>query len=199
MKLSKCSKCEVAAYCSRGCQTKDWKEGRHKLACPSYARLAANAVPTDETKEAIRNEIFARIRFYACPYAVFKSRELGKGFLFVQSDTTLKDLSIYIPKDNTGRAMTTRAILMHFLTLGEYDSELCRDDFEIALVRGKLQELLETYDDEKEVVILFRLRCGHVSLGKAVLVPDHGICKKLGEDYYANNPAGAIQLNLDDL
>jgi hypothetical protein len=199
MKLSKCSKCEVAAYCSRDCQLKDWKEGRHKLACPSYARLAANDVPTDETKEAIRNEIFARIRFYACPYAVFKSRELGKGFLFVQSDTTLKDLSICIPKDNTGRTMTTRAILMHFLTLGEYDSELCRDDFEIALVRGKLQELLDTYDDEKEVILLFRLRCGHVALGKAVLVPDYGICKKLGEDYYANNPAGAIQLNLDDL
>jgi hypothetical protein len=38
-----------------------------------------------------------------------------------------------------------------------------------------------------------------VALGKAVLVPDYGICKKLGEDYYANNPAGAIQLNLDDL
>jgi hypothetical protein len=194
-KFSKCEKCHIAAYCSRDCQIKDWKEGRHKLACSSYARLASM---TDETKAAIRNEIFLRIRFYACPYAVFKTAELGNGFLFVQSDTALKDLSIPIPKDSSGRTLT-RSIIMHFLTMGEFDAEVCRDDFEMAEVRGKLQVLVNAYDPEKEVVVLVRLRCGHVALGKAVLVPDYGICKKLGNDYYANNTAGAVQLNLDDL
>jgi hypothetical protein len=195
--LSKCAKCQVAAYCSRDCQIQDWKEGRHKVACPSYARLST--IDAETTKEQVRNEVFSRIRFYACPYAVHKTSELGNGFLFIQSDTTIKDLSIAIPKDRYGRTMNTRSILMHYLTLGEYDAEVCRDDFEMAVVRTKLQELLADYDEQSEVIVLLRLRCGHVALGKAVLVPDYGICKKLGQDYYANNPAGAIQLTLDDL
>lgn len=196
-KLSKCAKCHVAAYCSRECQIKDWKEGRHKFSCPSYARLST--INTEATKEQVRNEVFGRIRFYACPYAVHKTSELGNGFLFIQSDTSIQDLSIAIPKDKHGRTMTTRSILMHYLTLGEYDAEVCRDDFEMAVVRNKLHELLNDYDEQSELVILLRLRCGHVALGKAVLVPDYQICKKLGQDYYADNPAGAVQLTLDDL
>lgn len=195
--LSQCAKCHTAAYCSRDCQVKDWKEGRHKLACASYTRL--ENLKDDDTKEQVRNEMFSRIRFYACPYAVFKSMELGRGFLFIQSDTTLEDISISIPKDRFGRIMQTRSILMHFLTLGEYDAEVCRDDFEMAVVRNPLRELVEGYDEQSEVVLLLRLRCGHVALGKATLVPDYRICKKLGQDYYAENPAGAVQLTLDDL
>mmetsp|Transcript_16589 Transcript_16589/g.37976 ORF Transcript_16589/g.37976 Transcript_16589/m.37976 type:complete len:250 (+) Transcript_16589:52-801(+) len=196
-KLSKCSKCGVAAYCSRECQLKDWKEGRHKMACPSYARVAQTPI-SDETKQIIRNELFARIRFYVCPYAVFRTAELGRGFLFLQTDKTLRELSTYIPKDCTGRIIT-RSVLLHFLTLGEFDSELCKDDFELALMRTPLKDAIETYDTEKEVILLCRFRCGNMALGKAALVPDFGICKRLGQDYYANNTAGAVQLNLDDL
>lgn len=198
-KFSNCSKCQTAVYCSRECQLQDWKHGRHKLACPTYSRAMKLGDDTADLKEQIRNEVFSRVRFYACPYAIFKTLELGNGFLFIQSDTTLKDLSIAIPKDAHGRQMETRSILMHFLTIGEYDAEVCRDDFEMAVVRGKLQELVKEYDEQKEVVILLRLRCGHVALGKAVLVPDYRICKKLGQDYFANNTAGAVQLTLDDL
>jgi hypothetical protein len=89
--------------------------------------------------------------------------------------------------------------LLHFLTQGEFDSEVCRDDFELALMRTPLKDAVETYDTEKEVVLLCRFRCGHMALGKAALVPDYGICKKLGQDYYSENTAGALQLNLDDL
>lgn len=195
--LSKCSKCDVAAYCSRDCQLKDWKTGRHKMACPSYARVA-NCPISDDTKKLIRNELFARIRFYVCPYAIFRTAELGRGFLFLQTDRTLQDMSSYIPKDCTGRTIT-RSVLLHFLTQGEFDSEVCRDDFELALMRTPLKDTVETYDTEKEVVILCRFRCGHMTLGKAALVPDYGICKKLGQDYYGENAAGALQLNLDDL
>ena len=88
---------------------------------------------------------------------------------------------------------------MHFLTMGEFDQEVLRDDFEMAEVRGTLQNLVKTYDSQKEVIMLMRFRCGHVALGKSVLVPDYKICKKLGSDYYASNTAGAVQLNLDDL
>jgi len=196
-KLLKCSKCHIAAYCSRDCQVRDWKEGRHKLACPSYSRL--ETIRSDDVSEQIRNEVFGRIRFYACPYAVVKTSELGNGFLFIQSDTSLENISLTLPKDRYGRSIPKRSILMHFLTLGEYDAEVCRDDFEMAVVRKTLQELLEGYDHLREVVILLRLRCGHVSLGKATLVPDYRICQKLGQDYYADIPAGAVQLTLDDL
>lgn len=196
-KLSKCSKCGVAAYCSRECQVKDWKEGRHKMACPSYARVA-KAPLCEVTKQSVRNELFARIRFYVCPYAVYRTAELGRGFLFLQTDRTLQDMSPYIPKDCTGHTIL-RSVLLHFLTLGEFDSEVCRTDFELALMRTPLKEAVETYDTEKEVVLLCRFRCGNMSLGKAVLVPDYRICKKLGQDYYSGNSAGALQLNLDDL
>eukprot|EP00934_Nitzschia_sp_Nitz4_P007796 Nitzschia sp. Nitz4//scaffold8_size234185//8141//9175//NITZ4_001228-RA/size234185-processed-gene-0.250-mRNA-1//1//CDS//3329559719//7786//frame0 len=195
-KLSKCSKCKVASYCSRDCQVQDWKQGRHKVACASYSRLAQMSL--DPTKEAVRNEIFARVRFYACPYAVHKASKLGRGFLFLQSDTTLADLSISIPKDRFGFSLDNRSILMHFLTLGEYDTEVCRDDFEMAVMRPELNAMVDEYDEQKEVVLLTRFRCGHVAVGKAVLVPDYGICRKLGEDYYSNNEAGAVQLTLDD-
>lgn len=204
-KLSKCSKCNIAAYCGRDCQIKDWKSGGHKKACASYQQLSSLTSDDESTvtatKVAVRNQIYQRIRFYACPYAVWKSSELGNGFLFLQSDTTLQDLSLAIPKDASGRQLLEpRAVLLHYLTLGEYDAEVCKDDFEMALVRPKLQELVEkSHDPEKEVVILMRLRCGHVALGKAVLVPDYRVCMQLGKDYYADNTAGAIQLNLDDL
>jgi len=196
-KFSKCSKCCVAAYCSRDCQLKDWKTGRHKMACPSYARVAKTPI-CDETKQTIRNELFARIRFYICPYAVFRTAELGRGFLFLQTDRTLQDMSSYIPKDCMGHRIT-RSVLLHFLTLGEFDSEVCRDDFELALMRMPLKNMIETYETEKEIVILCRFRCGNMALGRAVLVPDYKICKKLGQDYYSENTAGALQLNLDDL
>mmetsp|Transcript_22373 Transcript_22373/g.47025 ORF Transcript_22373/g.47025 Transcript_22373/m.47025 type:complete len:252 (+) Transcript_22373:141-896(+) len=195
--LSKCAKCGVAAYCSRECQKEDWKRGRHKMACPSYARVAQTPI-SDATKKAIRNELFARIRFYVCPYAVFRTAELGRGFLFLQSDKSLQDLSTYIPKDRTGRIIT-RSVLLHFLTLGEFDSEVCKDDFELALLRTPLKETIDSYDTEKEVVVLCRFRCGNMALGKAVLVPDYKICEQLAKDYYVGNNAGALQLNLDDM
>eukprot|EP00980_Cylindrotheca_fusiformis_P021480 scaffold8353_cov138-Cylindrotheca_fusiformis.AAC.11 len=197
--FSKCGKCHIASYCSRECQIKDWKQGRHRHACDCYIRLAEMSSGNDAeaAKRNVRNEIFGRIRFYACPYAVFKTQELGNGFLFIQSPSTLEDLSLTVPKDVSGRAIT-RSVLMHFLTMGEFDSEVISDDFEMAVVRVNLQDLVKSYDPSKEIVLLLRLRCGHVALGKAVLVPDYQICKKLGKDYYAET-SGAVQLNLDDL
>ncbi|KAL3921792.1 MAG: hypothetical protein SGILL_002561 [Bacillariaceae sp.] len=197
-KLSKCAKCSVAAYCSKECQVSDWKSGKHRLACPSYARAATTPI-SEDVRKAIRNDLYSRIRFYACPYAVFRTRDLGRGFLFLQSDKTLQDMSVYIPKDFSGRNTGTRSILIHFLTLGEFDTELSKEDFELSLVRTKLKEAIEQYDEEKEMVLLCKFRCGHMALGKAVLVPDFKICQKLGHDYYANNPSGALQLNLDDM
>jgi hypothetical protein len=153
-----------------------------------------------EDKASARKDVFTRIRFYACPFAVHKEGILGKGFLFIQSDCTLSELSLPIPKNSSGRPlMKVRAILLHYLTVGEYDSEVCRDDFELASVRSKLQEAVEAYDCQTSVVLLMRFRCGHVALGVAPLVPDYSISKSLGRDYFEQSTAGALQLNLDDL
>lgn len=212
-KLSKCAKCHIAGYCSKECQVEDWKTigkggGGHKSSCPAYARLelGENAdvhqirIKTAKDKETIRNEIFGRIRIYACSYAVYKASTLGRGFLFLQSDNTLATLSTPRPKDGYGHEIVNmRAVLMHYLTLGEYDQEVCRDDFEMATVRSNLQKAVEDYDEHKEIVVLMRFRCGHVALGRAKLVPDHGICKSLGHQYFAETQEGAVQLNLDDV
>lgn len=154
---------------------------------------------TEEHRQEARTFLFGRIRFYACPYAVHRSTILGKGFLFIQSDRTLAELSITIPKSASGHHMGMRSVLIHYLTLGEYDSEICRDDFELAAVRPDIQKEVNAYDDRASVVLLMRFRCGHVAVGTAPLVPDYGICKSLGKDYYEQNNAGALQLNLDDI
>lgn len=198
-KLLRCAKCQVATYCQRECQVQDWKVGKHKMACSSYKRVGPQMIlASEEVKHESCSDLFGRIRFYACPYAVHKSQTLGRGFLFIQSDLTLAALSLAIPKDTYGRRTSNRAVLVHFLTQGEYDAEVCRDDFEMAAVRSSLQEVVSSYDEENEVVLLFRFRCGHVSIGKSPLVPDYRICKKLGQDYFAENDTASLQLNIDD-
>ena len=155
-----------------------------------------------DDKESARQDVFQRIRFYGCSYAVHKSITLGRGFLFVQSDSTLSEMSLPVPILPNGRHMTRpRSVLLHFLTMGEYDSELCRDDFEMATVRGELNTAVSGYDREKELVIVMRFRCGHVAVGVAPLVPDYNLCKSLGKEYFggANERSGAVQLNLDDI
>lgn len=213
--LLKCANCQVAGYCNKACQIADWKHGGHKVACVSYARVGTklSITPTTSatttTPELItcpgfnpaqaRDEIFGRVRFYVCPYAVHKFGELGRGFLFVQSDRTLVCLSLGQPTDISGHPTGMRSLLIHYLTLGEYDQEVCRDDFEMASVRHPLRESVESYNEQSEVVVLMRFRCGHVALGISPLCQDYTVCQHLGRSYYANDTSGALQLNLDDL
>jgi len=182
----------------------------------AYKRIGLKMIlnsPTDQ--QNARDEIFTRVRFYICSYAVHKYQTLGKGFIFVQSDSTLAELSLPVPTDSYGKMFRTqRFVLIHYLTLGEYDSELCRDDFELACVRDSLKGAVEGsdtnvndddirkgYDERKEVVMLMRYRCGHLAVGVAPLAPDYNVCKSLGRDYFGSgeNGSGALQLNLDDL
>ena len=154
-----------------------------------------------DDKASARQDLFQRIRFYACPYFVFQSESRKeRGFLFVQSDSTLAEMSLPIPILANGRPITkTRSILMHFLTIKEYDKELCRDDFELATVRSSLNAAVSGYQESKEIVVMMRFRCGHIGVGVTSLVPDYGLCKALGSEYYKNSPSGAVQLNLDDM
>ena len=166
----------------------------------AYQRVGSDMqLKSDEDKSNAKAELYGRIRFYVCPYAVFKSTCLGKGFLFIQSECTLAELSLLLPMNARGHTMGIRSVLVHYLTVGEFDSEICRDDFELAEVRGNLRETVDQYDPETTVVLLMRFRCGHVALGTAPIVPDYGICKSLGKDYYSDSTAGALQLNIDEM
>ena len=146
-------------------------------------------------------DVFQRIRFYACPYYVYKSESRKeRGFLFIQSDSTLAEMSLPVPILANGHPITKpRSILMHFLTIEEYDKELCRDDFELATVRNSLTTVVKEYDESKQIAVMMRFRCGHLGVGITSLVPDHKLCQTVGKEYYANSGHAAVQLNIDDM
>ena len=196
-KLLNCAKCRVAIYCSKACQIMDWKAG-HKFDCQAYQRAGNDTTfkHINHKREAIVNGVLARIRFYSGPFAVHHHNRQGRGFLFLQSPCTLIEMSFLKPVSSSGKTIPERNIVMHFLALGEFDKELCRDGFELTLFRDKLQQAVHSYNPKSEVVVLLRFRCGHVALLRAPLVPDHSICIKLGEDY--EGKPGAIQLQIDN-
>lgn len=222
-KLSTCSKCQIAKYCSRDCQIEDWKTGSsntnttieqpkipHKHLCQAFRTCGTTLqLTTTDQKEQARNILWTSIRFYSCPYSVHHSQTLGRGFCFVQSPFTLNQIAlphqVYSKLYAGQQQQQSRNVLIHYLTLGEYDAELIKDDFELTSVRNTLTTLVNEYDLEKELVVMMRFRCGHVSVGIIrTIVPEHRICKSLGMDYFGNDSGGeggiqALQLNLDDL
>jgi hypothetical protein len=152
-----------------------------------------------DDKDAARQDILSRIRFYALPYAIHKYTSSGRGFLFLQSDSSLAVMSMPSPIMSSGKKYPRqRSVLLHWLTMKEFDSEVCMDDFELAAVRKELNSLVEIYDEKVEVPIMMRFRCGHVAVGVAPLVPDFKLCTLLGKEYYAET-SGAVQLNIDDM
>ena len=221
-----CGQCKVAKYCCRECQLQDWKK-RHKRACASYQRMTYKNIPSgstdtdndnenknegtvckkvwalrsDEIMCDVRNDFFGKIRFYVCPYSVLRYSELGRGFIFLQANHTLHNTSLLIPIDCDGYHLATRSCSVHYLTSGEYDQEVCRDDFEMTMVRQELNDAIAQYDPTKQIVVLMRFRCGHVALGTTALVPDYKLCQHLGREYYdqcTGSPIGSLQLNLDE-
>ena len=154
-----------------------------------------------DDKDAARQDILSRIRFYAYPYAVYKSIKAGRGFLFVQSDSSLAVMSMPTPFLSNGRRYPKqRSVLLHYLTMKEFSSELMFDDFELGACSEELKEAVDSYDEKVEVPILTRFRCGHVAVGIAPLVPDYKLCTVLGKEYYGTGQGeGALQLNIDDM
>jgi hypothetical protein len=67
------------------------------------------------------------------------------------------------------------------------------------VVRKSLNEAVTEYEEKKQIAVMMRFRCGHIGVGVTNLVPDYCLCKPLGKEYYTNAPAGAVQLNIDDM
>lgn len=193
--LLRCAKCKVAAYCQRSCQIADWKR-QHKAACASYVR--ANSLRSETDKAYSRDNILHhRLRLYVYPYAVHNYQTLGRGFLFLQSEETLVVMSLQADRDCKGQPLQ-RTVHVHYLTVGEYDHDVCRDDFEMAVVRNDLRSAVARYSPKQEVVVLMKFRCGHLALGIAQLSPEYSICRQLGAQYYSTVTAGSLSLNIDE-
>ena len=213
-RLQTCAKCQIATYCSRDCQVSAWKNDGHKKLCPQWARFELkkednnnSETPSNDYHYQLKLEyyefvkeqiVWTKIRYYACPMVVRKYQHIGKGLLFLQSPSTLTEMSTErMPQSQSDQQ---RQVLLYYLTLGEFDSEVCRHDFELAQVRSSVQTLLDTYDPHTQVVGVMKFRCGHLAVGTLPLVPDFALCEKLAQDYYGPTGDGppALQLNLDD-
>lgn len=173
-----------------------------KTITKAYKRVGEDmTIIFSEDKDTAKQDILSRIRFYAYPYAIHKSKSTGRGFLFVQSDSSLSVLSLPGRIMSNGRTYSKqRSVILHWLTMKEFSSEVCMDDFELAGVSKELKEVVESYDEKVEIPILARFRCGHVAVGLAPLVPDYKLCEVLGKEYYGDGQGdGGLQLNIDDM
>lgn len=103
----------------------------------------------------------------------------------------------------TQMQIPSRNVLIHHMTLKEYDSELCmKADFELCSVREELIKAVNEHKRKEEMVLLMRFRCGHVALGvvNPPMQPDYKLALSLGRTYFGHDSSGqALQLNLDDM
>jgi hypothetical protein len=125
-----------------------------------------------------------------------------RGFLFIQSDSSLAVMSLPNPILSSGHVYPhCRSVILHYLTVNEFITEVCnKHDFELTCMTNELRNAVDTYNEMNELVILMRFRCGHVALGIVPLVPDYNLCLVLGKEYYSAGEVGQpVQLNVDDM
>ena len=225
---SSCSKCKVAVYCGRECQTADWGAkkgvfGGHKSHCEMYKALGRQQELEDPTfRRATLEALLARIRLYMCPFVLCKSGSAegvtkgkgGKGkkapapqaavaaakrgFAFVQLGCTLAELALPCPRSCTGHRLAAgeRSILLHFVTLAEFESDVVGTDpqaFEAA--REALASAVASHDEKQELVVLTRTACGLVHVATHPLVPEWRVAVTMASEYENQE---ALQMDLDD-
>jgi hypothetical protein len=161
------------------------------------AAAAAAAAVTTKLSAATRRGIVQRVihghRIYMCPFAVCKYQSIGRGFLLITSIDNPIDSFIYTrPVDRLGRRLDRR-IDLEYLDMGEY-AELCKSDFELGAVRDGLVSAIDSYDPQKQMVVMWVAACGYLGVLIVPIVPDFGVCKVLGADHAKQR---TIQLALD--
>ena len=197
-RFKSCSQCGLP-YCSKECQTSDWKRGGHKLHCKQFASLSGfGGMRLEITDDEITALVLRNVRMYTCPFTVRKYREYGRGFLFGTSSSTISDFVFEGHVSARGQKLS-RLISFRFATLVEY-GKMCEEHSGFKVVSETLCSCVATYNPEKELVFLFVCEgtAGAPAFLTCVLcplVPDFGICEKLGADYADRD---MIAINLDD-
>ena len=185
-----------AKYCCRECQVSDWKSG-HKKLCSSL-QLLRNDLPSynKEHRRGVVQRIIHEYRIYMCPFAICKYATQGRGFLLITSiDNPINDFVYRRNVDREG-ILLDRRIELEYLDLGEF-AELCTHDFELGVIRNGLVAAVETYDPQKQVVVLWLAACGYLGVLTVPIVPDFGVCQVLGADH-ANNRTLQLALDVQD-
>lgn len=204
---SSCSRCGVAAYCGKDCQTADWgsKRGRwggHKASCAKYKCLGKGQILSPSGRREATEAVLARLRLYLCPFALCHGSggEEGKkprGLVFLQFGCSLSALALPAPRDCSGRTLSSdeRGAMLHFVSLEEFENEVAPSDAKIGALSAAVASAVAAHDDKAQVVVLARAACGYTALLLQPLVPAWNVAVALAREYVEQD---CLQINLDD-
>jgi len=202
---SHCSRCGVASYCNKACQSSDWgnqgRWGGHKTLCSQYQQLGKAQAIAPDRRRAVLEATLARLRLYVCPFALCHGSggESGKprGCVFVQLGCSLATLALPAPRDCSGRVLAAdeRAALIHFISGAELD-EVCQTDVRIAALKERIDTAIRSHDDRQYVCVLARAACGFTALLLQPMVPAWNVARTLASEYERQE---CLQINLDVL
>jgi len=190
--LKRCAKCK-GCYCKRDCQIADWKK-RHKYECNILCNILNEEFSKEDKRMTIENQM-QRIRMYMCPYVVVKTESLGRGIVYVSSTSSLTQWVCRDAVNHQGKGLD-RSFKLEFFTLDDWDAFVA-DNFELAAPRKHIKTMIDSYDIEKQFVLVLLFACGHYAGAIFPLVPDAGICKRLGDMYEFAQMDSPLQLNVD--
>jgi hypothetical protein len=205
---SSCAKCGVAGYCGRECQMADWGKrgmwGGHKQQCAAYKSLGRSQLLEASQCHTVVEKLLAQLRLTLCPFALGNGSGSGisgapRGFVFAQVGCSLAQLALPAPRDCAGQRLPPgeRAVLLHFVTLAEFDADIADIDPRFAAARTSLADAVESHDDQQEVVVLARTACGYVAVLGQPLVPEWRIARTLATEF-EGKPELEVQLDHED-
>jgi hypothetical protein len=180
-KLLKCPKCGIG-FCSQTCFKQAWK--KHKKKCPAFLAVRKDRF-SEESMTFYKESIvvyFQSLRIYWCPYAVNRSQVLGSdGFLLVQAKTPIDEFIHDVPVSFDGKPLN-RSFVVEYLPINEFTERL-KTNFELGVVLDDLIAAVNNCDKKKYMVVLVMAPCGFMTVVSVPLVPDYGICAKLGVEH----------------
>jgi hypothetical protein len=185
-----CAKCKGAFYCSRECQTADWKRG-HKRTCDRTMQVVAGTF----NRAAAVVRLLRRIRLYLSPFAI-ANEKLGPGVVLVQSPNTLEDFALLeATVSPTLKQIYARSVILNYITAAEFKGTIAKDDAEMVPVAAAVEAAIEALNTEHHHLVLLMFRCGALELAKCPWVPAKAVCRALAADFEGK---GCVQLNLEE-
>ena len=204
-----CARCKVAPYCDKTCQTADWRAG-HKRSCARYQLLGrAMRVPDADAHRMLMTELLRSVRMHLSPFAIAAELSAaetrpapdGRRFVFVQSESTLAELSLPTARDTCGAELSVRrTVLLQHVTLPEFE-KLTQEESGLRLLTPTLGPLESAFGARRagakpdDALVLLCFADGYHALASVPLVPDRRVCLVPARDYMGKE---ALNLHLDD-